>query len=537
MWFGRAARTVGVAVAVLVALVAGCRDSGTAGSPADRRGSARVDITLGLDRTDLVIGEDTRLKVVVRNTSSDPVTVPDINSNPDWPKLVVVNARTGAREVLAPMEKAGVGGETPFIPPPPDASLSLAPGEEVVLDAMLLPRVRLTEAGSWRLEAAIEVDGKTLTSSPVELSVKPLDLRSAFAAGAHSGPTPFQNILWSQVDGDGSILVLTSLSIDAEAHPFVVESVRLERLDSLAEPVFSVSPNGSPFPGKWIFWLQGGPDQPGGAGMSLHGLYAMHGVVEQRLPGEPLAGRSQVMIGPALHDFDPDDASKPGPGEVVLWSQLDTLQLVQVRIAGPGGSWTSGPEFEVDAGRMAWGSAALLSSGERRAVVVIEGRFGTRLQIGQWKRGDSGRSRAKVLFDWEGTVTGSGATLNDHDEWLGATITRRQKPGPERFMLRLWSIGSDGRVGDPQDPIGFDLPGGDTGSARALIARGPDGRLLALIGDSRGRWFTLDRNGRCNPLPDSLAGAGEPVLALWLGEQAPAVVFSSPARGLTVRRF
>lgn len=528
----------GLALALCIGFIATCGGSGdAAGSAAEERRIAGVEVTLELDRTDLVIGETTRLVVRVRNTSSSPLDTPDLARDPAWPQLHLVNVSTGARAVFGPMDAAGPG-ESPLIPPPPDARMTLAPGQVDTLEATLTQRVRIEQAGSYRLEAAVGIDGRTVTSPAVDLRIAPLELRSCFLAGAHSGPGAFQNILWSQAEpepGGGSILFLTTMSVDPEGQPFIVETARLDRTESTSLAVLSVSPNGEPFPGKWIFWLERKPDALAGEGTVLRALYSMHGQVEQRLPAQPLDTRSNVLIGPALHDFDREDASRPGTGEAVLWSDLDGRALLHVRTARPDGSIGEGPSFDAEHGKLVWGSAAFLAGGERRVVLAVEGPHGLLMQLARWTRGASGRERTSVMFRLDGSLIGSGATLTAQDELLGATLTRRPHTARQPYTLHLWKLGRDGRS-VAAEPVRFDLHGG-IGSGQTVIGQSSGGEMLALVPGAGKGWMLVDRRGRSEPLDPDLAALGNPVGILWPSEVSAVVVLASAERGLSVRRI
>jgi hypothetical protein len=505
-------RTNRLIIAAMAVIMSACAGSdGVQRAPGGGRDVMELD--LHLTRTDLVIGEDTPLTLVLKNATGAALTIPDPELNRSLPQMRLRDLQTNTQKNFGPI--AAPANE--FAPPLPEPDIDLPAGQERRIESTLMKRALIERAGDYELSAYFRWATGETTSKPVALAVRPLDLQSASFVGAHGGPSPYRYCLWSHADTGGSVLLWTGTTFGQHGDPSTTQSVRLTRVDGEAHPVLSTSRNGAPFPGQWAVWLDGS---------RLQGLYIMHGSV--RVTGKPveLGVSDAVIIPPVLSVPDDADASVPARGEVGLWSADGGANKLTIRFLEPDGSVTRGWDCGFGRGDLKWSRALALKDSERRFLVAIERGADIVLQMVRWD-GGTPPAAPDSLFRWQGNAIAAGATLNNNDTTLGATLLAVQTTN---YQMRPWRIESDGKATEGA-PIAITLPR-DVTIDRAIVELSPEGNIIALLRASYGRWFVANREGRCTTLPPEYSEYGEPVGAFWLNEGTALVITASPERGI-----
>lgn len=505
---------------VLFGALAGCT-SGQSAPPGDERHAMSLKLELHLARQQLVVGEDAALTYVLTNTAASALKIPDPNQNKRWPELRVKDRKTGKETAFGPFDVAA-RGISEFMPVMPEINITLGPRQSTRVEALLSRRALFDGPGDYELTAAFEFDGGKALSDPVRVTIEPLNLRSAEIVGGHSGHNAYRYCAWSHAAGGGSVLVLTCGSFDQHGHPITPFSNRLTELSYAAQPVISVSANRLPYPRQWIVWQT--VDE-------LCGLYVNNGQVQLTTTPQNTGLTRARIVPPVLLDLAGNDGSKPGRGEVALWSAGAGRGRLSIRAFEADGSLSRGPDFALGDGELRWGRAAALSGGERRFVLIERSGNECAFSILTWDGSPGAAAAPQAVARWLGDVLGAGATLNDNDTLFGAAILARPVSGRAEYWLHAWRIVGDGM--SSEQPAVEIMPPKDVAFSRALVELSPEGNIVGLLHASDGRWFVCNRSGEVEKLPGELARFGTPIGAFWLHEAEPFVVMAGRDTGIT----
>jgi hypothetical protein len=484
-----------------------------------------LEVALQLGRTELVVGESAPVTITLTNTSDKPLTLPDPERSSDWPQIRLGDRQRQREEVFGPYDRGSKESHEFKVPLPP-VMATLSPRHQIRREGDLMQWIGLPPPGSYELTAAMRWSGGQAASKPVALVVQPLNLRAAMLAGAHSGHTPFRYCVWSQAQGKGSAVILTSTAFDPQGHPQETMSLRVAELDYAALPVMSVSRNNFPYPAQWIAWLNGD---------RLSGLYVKQGQVALPLRTQAASVSQATLVGPILLEPDTNDDSRPARGHLALWQPGTSAANLVIRTFEANGALSAGPQLAIDSGELRWGRAVALAGGERRYLLAVQRSAGTSLEMARWNPATSSFTLSSIA-QWgeRSSVIGAGVVLMPDDRLLGAALIRsRAADGRMLYALQSWRVEADGTARiETALPIRRDLA---TEVERAVIELSPTGNIIALLRGADKSWFSCDRGGACAPLPAALAKFGEPIGAFWPNETAPFLIMAGAQTGITYR--
>lgn len=514
---GRAARCA----ALLLALAGGCAGNDIVAGGHTEKTDMSLEIELSLGAASLVAGADTPLAFVLTNAGGSPLTIPDPLQNPRWPEVVVRNARTGVETRFGPFS-LGSKDANEFMPVVPDLNVSLDARQSLRIDSTLLARAAFDAPGEYVLTAHFEHAGGRASSAPVKLEIAPFDLLAAQIAGGHSGHNPYRYCAWLHNAGGAGVVGLTCHSFDQHGHATRMFSTRLADVGKATQVAISASANGLPYPRHWIAWI---------AGDELTACYENNGRVETTTRAHALGLPGATVLAPILLDLAGNDGSRPGRGEVLLWTSGGG-ERVSVRVIESDGSLSSGPTFRYDAGEMRWARAFLLRNGQRRWVVAQQAGGSGRATLADWD-GGAAAAAPQTIAKWDGELLGAGASMNANDTVFGAAITARADGSATVISLRGWRTTADlNTIEEP--PVIVRTPR-DVKFDRAIVELSAEGNAIGLLHATDGRWYYCNRGGDVKELEHRPKGASTPIGAFWLHESEPQIVYATADSGIVVQ--
>jgi hypothetical protein len=478
---------------------------------ATKKEAMDLRLTLSLDRTELVAGEDTRLVVTTRNVGDRTLSVPDPARGPAHYALRVRDLERGTdREIQ-------IGAASPashaFAPELPAGSTELEPEKAIEDESTLLARVPDLAAGRYRLVAEFGYADERIESGPVDVVVAPLDLAGLDVASSQAGFAPFAYHVWSQGGSSGAALLETFVGFDPEAEPTVLFSNRLADPGGGIAPVLSVARNGTPSPGQWIAWLQGD---------TLRALHVFQGSVDRSPAPQRISLAGAHLVGPLLAEVDPSDPTRPGRADVVL-AAGSSLAL---RVLEPDGSLTGEAARGLGSGEIVWARDSFLSNGQRCALAVLHDGDTLRVVATRWD-GQRRPGAVERIGEVEGAFVAAALGTESDDSLELALLARSQAGDGASLVLRRWTLAAN-KV-DAQAPVRFGR--GAAEASQALLAVGPAASLAALFRDRDGRWSVGNAAGEVVTLRRE-PRAGEARALFFPAPAQPYVLWSDPSRGL-----
>lgn len=492
-----------------------CHGAPRSGASSDEGKGAEMQLTLSVDRTQLMVGEDTALTLVLRNDAGQVITVAHPEQNASWPKWRLLRKSTGNTVEFGPTEVME-GATHEYTAPLDDLELDLDAGAQFELASSLLQRVLIPAAGAYALTAVYDVGGREVISAPVNFEVSPLRLHSVRFSGLHSGHTPYQMALWSSSEGRGSVIGVTQLAFSDDGDETRTFSTRVAVSDRPARPVASVTANKLSYSKQWVAWLSGD---------EVTALYHDYG--RPMLPPKTnrVGADNTVMVAPILNDLTGNDGTTPGRGDFALFDRTGGRNQLLLRSLNPTGSLDKGPAVALTAGEFVWAQAALASQASRRFVVLTQGSHECRLEGFDWD-GRAASGSAVEIATWPGTAWGAGVTMNENDQLLGVALVQT----PDGAQAMPWRRSIDGKVLMME---AIDLQDAPVAAPRRVIVEvGPAGEFLAALETQPGEWMLCGSHGRCVRLPDALAALGEPVGVFWRSSSSPMLVLADENAGL-----
>lgn len=484
-----------------------------------------LEVSLFLERTELIIGESTPVTLVFTNATDAPLAMLDPQRSLDWPKIRVRDLTRGTERSYGPhdLEKKRVDE---FVEPEPPTNISLPPHQPLRTTNDLLRWIELPTPGDYELTASMTWAGGEAASKPFRVSVQPLKLRSAYFVGSDSGHTPFRYCVWSQARGADSVVLISLVTFDHHGHPELSLSRRLAEVPGDARPVASVSPRNLPYPAHWIVWTKGD---------FLFGFYEMNGQAKTSVNAGALNLTGASPLGPVMLDLKGSDGSRPGRGHVLIWQPgAGATTTLPVRTFEPDGSLSAGQPFIMDAGELRWGRGAMLANGEQRYVLAVQRGDAATLELLRRSPTPPASPAAVPFAELKGQLLGGGMMLNREDAIFGAVLLRDKPDGGGRatsYTLQTWRVEANAaaHAGQPL-PVRCDEK---LEQARSIVEVSPQGRAVALLQAANRKWYASIDGSPCLALPSSLARFGEPVSAFWLNEAQPFLVMAGEQTGIT----
>ncbi|HEY0077394.1 MAG TPA: hypothetical protein VGB73_02030 [Pyrinomonadaceae bacterium] len=483
-----------------------------------------LEVSLSLERTELIVGESTPLKIVFTNTSDAPLTLLDPQRNQDWPKIRVRDLTRRTERSYGPhdLEKQHT---QEFTEPEPPTNVTLAPKQSVNVGNELLRWVELPAPGEYELTALMTYRNAETASKSVRVTVQPLSLRSTYFVGSDSGHAPFRYCIWSQAKGSDSIILLSLFRFDEHGHAELSLSRRLAEVPGDVRPLASVSQRNLPYPAHWIVWTKG--DQ-------LFGFYELNARTQTPVHAATLNMTGAQPVGPVMLDLKSTDGSRPARGHVALWYPASNATSLVLRTFEPDGSLSAGAQFPVERGDLRWGRGVMLANAEQRYVLAVQRGDTTSAELVRRSPSPpSAASAANGFAQWKGQFLGGGITLNQEDTIFGAALLHNKSAAGRSaaYTLHSWRIDAAATAHTAQPiPVRCDERA-EWRSAHVEVS--PQGRALLLLQGANRRWHWSVSGGECVELPASLARFGEPVGAFWLNDAQPFVVLAGDQTGIT----
>lgn len=471
-----------------------------------------IEIKLTCARTELVIGEDTPLIISVAHTGSKSVTIPDIERDPDWPKLRVRDITRGTERTYGPHDLERTH-QHEFLLPQSSISETLEPGGVAQREDRLLRWIEIPTAGKYEITALVSIAKGTVASAPILVDVLPLKLHAATLSGPDGSSMPIRNCVWVHEGTDGAVVLLSMVALTDE-HARVDFSERVTELKEWVAPIPSIAPRARLYPAHWLAWL---------SARGLEGLYFLqHSAGTAAIP-RPIA--SGQLLSPGLLDATGATGNKPARVQVAVWHASSEQPRIGFYLFEPDGSIAVGSPVAVSPGELRWSGAVMMQDGEGRWVLVMQRKDQTHIDIlGHFRVGTVPVAPYSFALA-RGTPMGARIVLT-RDETLVGAVAVQDAAGT---VVVPWEMrrNAGATVGQP---IVLEARGARI--VQVFLAVGDTGALLVVGQTADGRWLFGGQNGILKPLPAAAQSLGVPIAAELTPAGAPFAVMAASETGI-----
>jgi len=471
-----------------------------------------LDVKLICARTELIIGEDTPIFISVTNGSSKNLTIPDIERDPDWPKLRVRDVLQGTERTYGPqdLERAH---QHEFLPPPKSVTMTLDAGGSARRDDRLLRWIEMGHAGTYEITALMPGAKGLVASATIHVNVLPLKLHAAILSGLDGSSDPARTCVWVHAGTDGAVVLLSMISLeDGEAS--VDFSERVTEISEFVAPIPSIAPRARLYPAHWLAFV---------SSRGLGGLYFL-----QQSPGPAAIPRpieSGQLLSPGLLDWTGATRNKPGRVQVAVWHASPDQPRLGFYLFEPDGSIAVGSSVAVAPGELRWSGAVMMNDGEGRWVLVMQRNDQTHVDIfGHFRVGTVPVAPYSFAIA-RGAAIGARILLTREETLLGAVAVS----DAAGTIVIPWEMrrNAGASVGQP-----IVLDAGGARLVRVHLALGDAGAMLVLGQTAAGRWLFGGRNGVLKPLPAEAESLGMPIAAELAPEGVPFAVMAASETGI-----
>jgi hypothetical protein len=471
-----------------------------------------LEIKLICARTELIIGEDTPISISVINSSSKSLPIPDIERDPDWPKLRVRDVLQGTERTYGPqdLERAH---QHEFLPPPRSVTMTLDAGGSARRDDRLLRWIEIAHAGTYEIAALMPGAKGPVASAPINVNVLPLKLHAATFSAPDASSIPMRNCVWVHEGTNGAVVLFSMISFH-EGEARVDFSERVTEVAEFVTPIPSIAPRARLYPAHWFAWI---------FSRGLGGLYFL-----QQSPGPSAIPRpieSGQLLSPGLLDWTGATRDKPGRVQVAVWHASPEQPRIGFYLFQPDASIAVGSPVQVSPGDLRWSGAVMMNDGEGRMVLVMQRNDQTHVDIfGHFRVGTVPVTPYSFAIA-RGTAIGARIVLTREETLLGAVAVN----DAVGTVVIPWEMRRNAGASLGQ-PIVLDAGGARI--VRVHLAVGDAGTVLVLGQTADGRWLWGGRGGVLKSLPTEAQSLGVPIAAELSPEGIPFAIMAASETGI-----
>jgi len=447
-----------------------------------------MEVTMTLDRDQLVFLESTRVHITLHNRRDAVVTIVDPIASGASPVLRLHDiARRKTKDLTA---DAAIVRLDPDLQPafggPPIRRLQ--PDERVELDYDLLAWVGTLEPGRYTIQALVDRKDVHGESAPIAFTIAPLQLGALHRQANTSNAVPHWDIAFAheQANHAGTVIVVRTFKLDGWMQ--LLSSVRIGTGPAGAVPLSSTSPPGYFAQGHWVTWLDGD---------AVVYAYTDEGRV-LKAPARTSVPHASTLIEPPLHALALDHPPASLTVFVITSASSKDWQIAAL-VVDPAGHATVADSVPGIGARPRWTAAAQFAGGLRYALAISQDASAVNLNTVRWPDKDAPRWIGK-LASWNGELVGAAATSSSTYDQLGGATVVRVPDADKQLRLISWRLDGTGKL---QANVPRTIHWPQQRGIRHLVLRvDPDGGAFGLIQASHGEWFLFDAEGATVPVPN-----------------------------------
>jgi len=455
------------------------------------------------NKTELLMQEDTLVRVYLVNRGKEPVQVLNIAFNPLYPVFKVRRLETDETLVFRRHDNASIQAVFPN---------PLAPGQQLEWSFYLRTLVTFPAPGEYELVGEYEWgEGKGMArSEPIKFVLKEVAAQMVSFNIAAEPVTEEFYIFWMQPKGEG--LELARSTVSNINVPAVTETTIVGPMPERVDLIPSIPANrGNPL-STWLVWLKGKK--------LFFRFVSIKGVAEEIHSTDMPDVDLRILSSPLI--------SESTDCEVLLWMSTkgqSKLQLAQFNRAGE----THPAAFLAlpDPVEPLWSRTVMLKNQERRAYVILGEPKQVHLRMTNWKSAEKMEPLRDVITT-PGVFVAAGAMTLEDDSVIGLLVTRPLDRS-EILIFTPWLQRPDGSVEKGlSEEVGFAAA---ARVDRSLIRFNIRGWPFVALRPSGSAW-QLRKPGESFMPVGGEAGTTQSPVALFLNEiQLPIFVHSKPGLG------
>ena len=477
-----------------------------------------LNVTLEVNKTELLVKEQPICVLTLENDGSDPVEIVHPDCEQGMPCFRVIQVDTGAETFVRSPSRRGAEPDMVEIP---------ARGQ-VRLYLDLLNRVDLRIPAEYAVSVVYFYNGNKdqAESAPVRLKIRPL---AASRLELHSVRGGCIDAVFLNPIVDPADVVVTDFRIIQEGGAGDVSPVGKAPL--LSRPRISSPPNKKVGAGVWVAWFE------------KNELMYVHFEPDQ---GATATGRLKIRtlpaaIVPPLYIAAREGGQENTNGAVLLWTggiegAASTLQVVEVdRSADKARAKLTG-KVEVAGARPDWMKSHVRSDGNKYVAFLRSSGETVGLHLTAWPDGMTPSIGVQKLMDLKGRPVTSDSTINLEDEICGATLLWT---GPEeQCTLELvgWRIGTRGKAHETyreKIPWSQHVPVG-----AAVIRVRPSGTPAMLIRPNDYQWSVWHGfKKELVPVPEPYTDTKRPIDIAFLNATDVVLICAETVGGFSVKQL
>ncbi len=440
-----------------------------------------LQVSLTIDKADLLLGENTGCRLLLENTGSDAITL----NNPENEGFFVyrvVQLDTGAEMIMK--------GE-PYKSAKPTVA-EVPPGGTIKASAPLLRDITWPTPGKYTLSVLYNYqqdDIKEMAESqPVSVTVRPLTVRNLSLDNSNSN---FITGSFINSAADPPDIVLARFKICEGGGVKGIEHIGQGSL--LTKPFKAVPGNMNPGAGEWIAWLD--KEQLHCINWDWMGKTATKGLL--KIPGTEAKIVTPVYIAPKAYGSSRSD------GTVLLWandqkSGQSTLNNIQLKVLDKKVKVELLTAISIPGPRPKWSMPYVKSDLTRRLVFLRSQHGKLSLTVTPWP-GDKTTGQMRMVHEWSGEFVGASATLGEDDVLRGAVL---MWTGQQSRQLELVGWTMDDAKGKIQEDYRETVPLGSSVPISSLKVKVRiTGMPTVLMRKYENEWVIYDAFGKMMELP------------------------------------
>jgi hypothetical protein len=475
--------------------------------------SLTVDFSIA--KPEVLYQESPMCEVVFSNSGTVPIRVPRPTGESLLLAARVVDVKTGVEIVHRRAAPAGVIPDSPVL-------VALEPGRRLQGRFSLRDLMPLPQPGKYEISLLCDYnDGAGHAESrPAVLAVSPTTARNLSIVSAQGGAAAVLYGGWMNVANDPPDIVRSCFDVSAGGG--VSETVAIAKGTLRTRPVLSAPPNGEAEDSHWIAWV----DE-----RILRCTHFDPRLGPSKIQGLDLGLSDAEIVQPLFSDTTDDVSVRPDGAALLLapttgsYFRLTSVELTSRNVSVAG-------RVDLPGKRPCW-IQAIARSNRSRVVLYLQATEKTaELFYVPWpSRGVAAASATKRLFQLQGQFVGAGATMNDDDHILGATLIWQGVGPSARLEMVGWKVDPKGvfsLTGPEEEPDEEETAppsvrkprvvnwSGQVPIERCIIQVNDRADVAALLLDSAGRWQVYDGQDT-KPVPGNFTLTKLPLDLAFLG--------------------
>lgn len=446
----------------------------------------------------------------------------------------VVEVKTGVETLHRKTAPAGAPPRRPVL-------VALEPGKRLQGRFSLRELMPLPPPGKYEISVLCDYNNAAdhAESRPVALTVEPTTARNLSLVSAQGGAAAVLYGAWMNVVSDPPDIVRSCFDVIGGGG--VSETVSIAKGTVHTRPILSVPPNGESEDSHWIAWL----DE-----RNLHATHYDPRLGPSKIQKLDLGLSGAELVEPLFSDVTEDSSVRPpGAALVFMPSPGNTFRLTTVELTDK--KFSAAGHVDLPGKHPAWIQTLTRGNRSRALLYLQQAEKAVEFSYLPWpSRGVPAASAAKSLFKWQGQFVGAGATLNDQDQILGATLMWQGEGSGATLQLFGWKVDPKGTFSlaapeeEPEsEPDDDEVPAapsrpeprrviwnGQAPIERCLIRLNERGQIAALLLDAAGRWQVFD-GAETKPVPAVFSMSKLPLDLGFLGAGPQPVLIAAELGG------